>query len=157
MSKNNEWNGQGRIGKDPTYKTGQAKNGGTWQVCMLSIACERDDEPKVKDKDGNESYYTDWINVKCWGELASQSSYFKKGDLVSVTGRLQSNSYTDSKGIKHYGYEVNAKAIEQLEEAHETSNVTGTSSYNPKKEYDSDEARKQVAEENDIDPDDLPF
>ena len=157
MSKNNEWSGQGRLGKEPVFKSGQSRNGGIWKVCMLSIACERDDSPKVKDKNGKMSYIIDWVNVKCWGELADQASYYKKGDLIAVTGRLQLNQYADSKGIKHYGYEIKANAAEQIEEDSDKSNVIGNTSFNPKTDYDLKEVKQQVAEEYDIDPDDLPF
>ena len=59
--------------------------------------------------------------------------------------------------MKHYDMQVEADIIQQQDKASRGSETAHGTSYNPKKDYNEEEVKKQVAEENDIDPDDLPF
>ncbi|MCH3961007.1 MAG: single-stranded DNA-binding protein [Solobacterium sp.] len=156
-SQNNRWIGEGRLGKDPQYRSGQGKNGGTWEMCNFSIACEREDEDKVQDKDGSMRSKVDWIDVKAWGQLANQSSYYHKGDTIHVEGRLEHNDWTGSDGVKHYGMLIEADTILDGDATTSAPETRRGESHDVRKEYKEEEVKNQVAEENNIDPDELPF
>lgn len=73
------------------------------------IACRRDYSTGQTDEQGRKQYETDWINAVCWGKTAE---YFgqkvKKGDLIEIVGRLQSNEYNDQQsGQKRTSHEIN--------------------------------------------------
>lgn len=58
---------------------------------------------------------TEWFNVVMWGDQAErQSQYIAKGTQVYVEGRLQTRSWEDDKGEKHYRTEVVANHVQTL-------------------------------------------
>lgn len=55
---------------------------------------------------------TDFINVIIWRKSAENvSKYCAKGSLIGITGRIQTNQYTDQNGQKKYSTEVLAETI----------------------------------------------
>lgn len=79
------------------------------KVCAISLAVPR----KFKNKDGE--YETDFISVQVWNELATNlKEYCKKGDLVAVSGRLQTSVY-EVEGNKRKAYDVVAEKITFLQ------------------------------------------
>ena len=69
-------------------------------VIQFTVAVER--YGKGEDKQ------TDFINCVAWKNTAEFiSKYFGKGRMIAVTGRLQSRTYDDKNGSKHYVTEVN--------------------------------------------------
>ncbi len=57
-------------------------------------------------------YETDFIKCILWNGIAENTSeYCKKGDIVGIKGRLQTNNYTDDKSVKHYTMEVIAEKV----------------------------------------------
>lgn len=98
----NNWSGTGRLVQDPQL---QHTHNGT-AVVSVTIACDRD----VKKEDGTRE--TDFIDVTAWrGDAEFLSKYFQKGNLVTVTGRLQIESYTDKEGIKRKASKIIADGI----------------------------------------------
>lgn len=54
-----------------------------------------------KDQKGEKISDTQWHNIVAWGNLADISEKFlKKGDLVTVEGRLVYRSYETDEGVK---------------------------------------------------------
>lgn len=53
---------------------------------------------------------TDWHLVACWGKVAEQAVGIRKGDVVTVEGKLRTRSY-DKGGEKRYVTEVVAKSV----------------------------------------------
>ena len=54
-----------------------------------------------------EERQADFINIVAWDKTAEFcSKYFKKGQQVGVIGRLQTRTWDDDKGQKHYITEV---------------------------------------------------
>jgi len=98
----------GRLGRDPELrytKSGQA-------VANFSIATN----DTWNDKQGNRQEKTEWHNVVAWGKQAEfVGNYLKKGRLVYVEGRLQTNDWTDNQNVKHYRTEVVANNIQGLD------------------------------------------
>ena len=88
----------GRLTKDPETRYTQSTN---TQVTSFTLAVIR----RI-DKQGEERQ-ADFINVVAWnktGEFCSK--WFKKGQQVGVIGRLQTRTWDDDKGQKHYITEV---------------------------------------------------
>ena len=88
---------QGRLVRDVELRSTQS---GT-SVATLTVAVDRD-----YARDGA-SDKTDFVNVVCWKQTAEFiSKHFGKGRMIAVTGRLQSRTYDDKNGSKHYVTEV---------------------------------------------------
>lgn len=72
----------GRLVKDAEVK--KLENGKS--VCNITLATQR----SYKDSTGE--YETDFIDCTLWGNVAqSTGEYCKKGDMLGVKGRLQTN------------------------------------------------------------------
>lgn len=60
---------------------------------------------------------TEWFNVVLWGDQAERvSQYITKGKPLYVEGRLQTRTWDDDKGQKHYQTEVVANSVQLLGE-----------------------------------------
>lgn len=91
----------GYVGADPTVNAG--RNG--HEITSFSLAITE----KFKNKDGSMIERTDWHKIVCFGYTAKYvSDYIRKGDLVSVEGKLKNNNYTDKNGTKHYETQVHS-------------------------------------------------
>jgi single-strand DNA-binding protein len=85
-----------------------------------------------KSASGEKQEHTDWFMVNAWGKLGDfAAEYIKKGRLVLVEGRLQTDRWEDAKGETHYRTTVVARSIQLLdrkpeepEEAEETDEPT---------------------------------
>jgi single-strand DNA-binding protein len=59
---------------------------------------------------------TDWFNVEMWGRLAEiGQQYLKKGSLVYLEGRLQTDKYEDKGGETKYFTKVVANTLQLLD------------------------------------------
>ena len=66
-----------------------------------------------KDEKGN--YPVNYFQIEVWGALAKVcKDQLSKGQLVNVSGRLDSNSYDDKNGQKRYATMVVASAVDFL-------------------------------------------
>ena len=93
---------QGRLGSDPELRT--TPNG--VEVATVNIAVDRD------RKDASGERQTDWVTIVAWRNTAKfLSSYFQKGRMILVEGRLQIRNYTDRDGNKRTAAEVVADNI----------------------------------------------
>lgn len=93
----------GRLVADPQLR--QTETGR--KVASLRIACDR----SYQDASGNRS--ADFLDVIAWektGEFICRN--FSKGDLLSVTGRLQSRTYRDRSGANRHVVEVVANTAD---------------------------------------------
>jgi single-strand DNA-binding protein len=89
----------GHLGKDPElrYTPGGAA------VATVSLATN---EP-YKDKEGNWQERPEWHRLVIWNKQAENAAeYLKKGSQVFVEGRLQTRSWQDKDGQKHYTTEI---------------------------------------------------
>ncbi len=86
----------GRIGHHPEYK--QASTGKS--VTTFSVACDRD---YYKDSEKQ----TDWFDCVAWGKTAEFiSNNFTKGDMIDISGRLETRKYEDKNGNNRTAYEI---------------------------------------------------
>ena len=66
-----------------------------------------------KDEKGN--YPVNYFQIEVWGALAKTcKEHLSKGQLVSVSGRLDAKSYDDKNGQKRYTTMVVASAVDFL-------------------------------------------
>lgn len=60
---------------------------------------------------------TEWFNVVLWGDTAEKvSQYITKGKPLYVEGRLQTRTWDDDQGQRHYQTEVVANSVQLLGE-----------------------------------------
>ena len=104
----------GRLAFDPHMR--QTTTGKS--VATFRIACDRG------RKDARGQMLTDWLDVVAWdrlGEFVCQ--YFEKGQMIAVTGRLQSRSYQDKNGNNRTAVEIVASSLNFV--GSKTSRSTG--------------------------------
>ena len=88
----------GRLARDPELRR---TNSGT-AVTSFSLACERD----ISDKQSG-TKAVDFIDCVAWGGTAEIADrYLSKGDMATVSGRLQIRQYTDKAGQKRRAAEI---------------------------------------------------
>ncbi len=91
----------GRLTRDPEVRYTQNTN---TLVASFSIAVNR------RFAKQGEERQADFINIVAWsktGEFCSK--YFKKGQQVGIIGRIQTRTWDDDQGQKHYVTEVVAE------------------------------------------------
>ena len=56
-----------------------------------------------KNKEGEQHEVTDWFNIEAWERLAEIcNEYLKKGSLVYLEGRLQTDSYEENGNTRYF-------------------------------------------------------
>ena len=95
----------GRLTRDPEVRalpSGQS-------VASFGMATDR----FYTDKSGEKKQQTEFHNVVSFGRLAEiVSKYLTKGSLTLIEGRLQTRSWQDPSGNKHYKTEVIAERMQ---------------------------------------------
>ncbi len=134
----------GRLTKDPELKS----TGSGVSVLNFTVAITR------KYKDANGERQSDFVNCVAFRQTAEFiSNYFKKGNMISIDGTIQTRTWDDNEGKRHYVTEVlvnDAGFIESKREM-ETGGAT-------KKAADSEELPEMPAEfDAGAVDDDLPF
>ena len=96
----------GRLTADPDLRATQK---GGW-VATLKVAAST---YGGKDEEGNAKERTEFFNLVVFGRTAEIAGEFlKKGRLVFAEGRLQTRTWEDAEGKKHWRTEV---AVENLQ------------------------------------------
>jgi len=91
----------GRLTRDPEVRYTQTNN---TLVSSFSLAVNR------RFAKQGEERQADFINIVAWSKLGEFcSKYFKKGQQVGVIGRIQTRTWDDEQGVKHYVTEVVAE------------------------------------------------
>jgi single-strand DNA-binding protein len=94
----------GNLGRDPEMR--YTPNGKP--VTSFSLAASRN----WVSADGERHDETEWFNVVAWGNLAEIcNQHLNKGQKVYVEGRLQTRSWEDENGQKHFRTEVVANEM----------------------------------------------
>ena len=87
----------GRLTRDPELKYTTTTN---MAVCNFTLAVNR-----RFAKEGQQS--ADFINIVTWNKTAEFcSKWFKKGQQVAVIGSIQTRTWDDNEGKKHYATDV---------------------------------------------------
>lgn len=95
----------GNLTRDPELRktpTGQS-------VCSFGVATNR----FYTDSAGARQKQAEFHNIVAWGRNAEIiKQYLQKGSLILVEGRLQTRTWQDQQGIKHWRTEVIADRIQ---------------------------------------------
>lgn len=145
----------GRITRDLEVKY----TGGGIAVLNFSIANER----PFKNKNGERE--TDFINIVAFRNTAENiAKYFKKGDGIGITGRIQTGSYENKEGqrvntfdvvVDQFDFPIQNKNAEQSKSAGNRQNKQPDNPFeNVSFDDDPFESNEDVT---DISDDDLPF
>lgn len=94
----------GRLTKDVELRYTQTNN---TAVASFSLAVNR------KFVKSGEERQADFFNIIAWNKLAENiSKYLFKGNQVAISGRLETRSWDDPNGQKHYVTEVIAEEVD---------------------------------------------
>lgn len=114
----NKWAGLGRLVRDPEIREGKTSKGEKMLVARYTLAIDR------RGKDAG----ADFISCVVFGKGAEfAEKYLRKGTKIAVTGRIQTDNYTNKEGQKVYTTDV---IIEEQEFA-ESKAASGTAQTNP--------------------------
>ena len=104
----------GRLTKDPEVRYTQSSN---TLVANFNLAVNR---RFIKE---GEERQADFISIVAWNKLGEFcSKYFKKGQQVGIIGRIQTRTWDDEQGQKHYVTEVVAEEAYFAEGKRENEN-----------------------------------
>lgn len=124
----------GRLTRDSEIRYTESQTA----VCEVNLAVDREYK---KDE-------ADFIKCKVFGKLGETlNKYTKKGDLIALSGRIQTGSY-EKDGKKNYTFEVVADSIKFLQQKKEEPEE------NPYKDMST---KVEASQQFEITDDDLPF
>ena len=108
----------GRLTKDPEIRYTQTSN---TMVANFNLAVNR---RFVKE---NEERQADFINIVAWSKTAEFiNKYFRKGQQIGITGRVQTRNWEDEEGKKHYITEVLAEEVDFADSKKADTNEYGS-------------------------------
>lgn len=134
----------GRLVRDPEVRYSQGKE--PLAVARYTLAVNR----RFKRQGEQDADFINCVAFGKPGEFAEK--YFKKGQMVSVVGRLQVRSWDDNEGKKRYATDV---VVEEQYFAESKASSEGHRDAAPKQK-EASEGFYPVDEE-DVEDDDLPF
>lgn len=103
----------GRLTKDPEIRYTAGNN---TAVCQFTVAVDR------RFKSENQPT-ADFIPIVAWRQTAEfVSKYFTKGSRIALVGQIQTRSWDDTEGKKHYVTEVIADGVEFCESKKQEGN-----------------------------------
>ena len=139
----------GRLTKDPDLRY----TGNGTAVASFTLACNRD----FKNSDGQQE--ADFINCVIWRKSAETlASHVVKGQLIGITGRIQTRSYENQQGNKVYVTEVVADRFYFLEKKSDgTSQTSGRQTQSNRQNNYDRENDPFSGSSIDISDDDMPF
>lgn len=92
----------GRLVRDPELRY----TGNSVPVANFTVAVDRDYQSEGGERQA------DFIDCCAWrGTAEFISEYFHKGNMIAVSGRLQSRKWEDQDGNKRTGWEVKADSV----------------------------------------------
>lgn len=144
----------GNVGKDPEIRS---TPGGT-MVASFSLATS----DRYQDQQGNWQDRTEWHNIVAFKRTAEIiRDYVKKGSKLYVEGRIQTRSWDDKEGLKHYKTEIIINDLSLLSGREEGSGGYSrpASSSGSAASFDQRPPAGQddVAQSAEISDDDIPF
>ena len=108
----------GRLTRDPELKHTQ----NNISVVSFTLAVDRGYAKPGEEKQ------TDFIDIVAWRQTAEfVSRYFRKGQLVAATGRLQVRKWQDNQGNNRTTYEVVADEVFFAESKRDSASYGGNS------------------------------
>lgn len=130
----------GRLTRDPELKYTPSNIA----IATFNLAVNRN------FKGANGEREADFINCMMWRKQAELfAEWCKKGNLVGITGRIQTRSYENQQGQRVYVTEVVAETFQQLEKRDNSANQSNIEEQMP--------ASFGATNPLDISDDDMPF
>lgn len=97
----------GRVGKPP--ETRYSASGDAITNITLAV------DDSYKDKNGEKVDKCEWVNVTFYRKLAEIAGEFLiKGNLVYVSGKIETRKYTDKNGVEKYSTSIIADKMQML-------------------------------------------
>jgi single-stranded DNA-binding protein 4 len=130
----------GRLTRDPELKYTPSNIA----ITTFNMAVNRNFKNQAGDREA------DFINCMIWRQQAENfANWCKKGNLVGITGRIQTRSYDNQQGQRVYVTEVVADSFQTLEKKDNTANQSSMENQMP--------PNYAQGESMDISDDDFPF
>ena len=108
----------GRLTRDPEVRYSQGEN--ATAVARYTLAVDR------RFNRNNDDQTADFINCVAFGRSGEfAEKYFHKGTKISITGRIQTGSYTNKDGVKVYTTDIVVEDQEFAESKNSTGNGDG--------------------------------
>lgn len=122
------------------------------KVLNLTIAVKRD------YKNQNGEYESDFINTQVWNKQAENLiKYCKKGDLISLEGRIKTESYQNNEGKKVYNTYILCEKVRFLQTKKEKNDNLPKKEENVRNNEIEVNPFEEFANEIEINENDLPF
>ena len=135
----------GRLTKDPELRYTPSNQA----VATFSLAVNR----RFKNQNGERE--ADFINCVIWRQQAENlANWVKKGNLIGITGSIQTRNYENQQGRRVYVTEVIADSF-QLLEFNNQNDKNQTQNHNQQPNFGRNEPMQSSPM--DISDDDLPF
>lgn len=98
----------GNLGKDPEIRKTESGQ----SVANMILATSEN----YTNKEGKKIEQTEWHNIVVYGKVVDAfiSKYLKKGDKVSVRGRIRTRTWEDKNGVKNYKTEITSDDLQSL-------------------------------------------
>ena len=139
----------GNVTRDPETRT--TPSGAT--VANFGIATNR----FWKDASGARQQKAEFHNIVAWRGLAELiQQYVNKGSLILIEGRMETRTWDDQNGVKHYRTEVVADAI-QLGPRNASRTGDNAASVNDQSAQQPPPQKEDEIPTIDVNIDDVPF
>lgn len=144
----------GRLARDPEVRHTQSAE--PMAVCRFAVAVDR---PYSRNRSETDKT-VDFLNCVCFGNRGENiGRFFRKGNRIAITGRIQTGEYTDQSGNKRYTTDIVVDDFEFVETKSEREQST-TSNFN--ESYTPNQAGNSQPEgfysiDDSTDDEDLPF
>jgi len=130
----------GRLTRDPELRYTPSNIA----ITTFNLAVNRNFKNQAGDREA------DFINCMIWRQQAENfANWCKKGNLVGITGRIQTRSYENQQGQRVYVTEVAAESFQTLEKKDNSANQSSMENQMP--------ASFGATNPLDISDDDMPF
>jgi single-strand DNA-binding protein len=88
----------GRLTKDVELKYTSTNN---TAICNFTIAVDKEFQKSGEERKA------DFLNCVAWGKTSEFiSKYFSKGSMIAITGKIETRTWEDNEGKKHYATEI---------------------------------------------------
>jgi single-strand DNA-binding protein len=142
------------VGKDPEIRS---TPGGT-MVANFTLATS----DRFQDQQGNWQDRTEWHNLVAFKRTAEiVRDYVKKGSKLYIEGKIQTRTWDDKEGVKHYKTEILVNDLSLLSGREEGSGGYSRSASSSSSAASFDQrppaGQDDVAQSAEISDDDIPF